>query len=101
MNIPPITSIDTALAIYYNHMEIGNKEIKNLFGARSSATVARLKSEVKVEMDSKDVSSYSIYKVNTKIAYQVWGIDIVDLEKRKQKIEELNLSKKLFGREGI
>ena len=101
MNIPQITNIDTALAIYYNHVEIGNKEIKKLFGARSSATVARMKREVKTVMDRNGISSYSAYKINTIIAYQVWGIDVVDLEKRKQKITELNLSGKLIERERI
>jgi hypothetical protein len=43
MNIPTITSIDNALKIYYNNAEIGNKEIIELFGRRSSATIARLK----------------------------------------------------------
>ena len=91
MNIPPITSIDNALQIFYKHSEIGNKEINVLFGKLSSATMSRLKKTVKKEMDSSNTFSYGLYKVNTKIAYCVWGIDVPDLEKRRKKLKDLEL----------
>jgi hypothetical protein len=91
LNIPPITSIDNALRVYYNHSEIGNKEITVLFGSRSSATISRLKRAVKDEMNTKGIYSYGANKVNTAIAYKVWGIEISDLEKRMKKIKDLNI----------
>ena len=91
VNIPQISSIDNALKIYYNHSEIGNREINDLFGKRSSATIARLKKIAKFEMDKSDTPSFGINKVNTVIAYHSWGIDVSDLEKRRNKIKELNL----------
>jgi len=91
MNIPQITNINTALSVYYNHVEIGNKEIRTLFGDRSSATIAQLKKAAKTEMGKQGIYSYSAFKVNTAIAFQVWGLDVNDLEKRKQKIAALNL----------
>ena len=91
MNIPEITSIDNALKIYYNHSEIGNKEINALFGRRSSATVSRLKRIVKDEMSNRDILTYGANKVNTKVAFDVWGLDVQDLEKRMKKIKELKL----------
>lgn len=91
MNIPQITSIDTAIKIYYSYSVIGNKEITQLFGKLSSATLARLKQLVKAEMDKRDILSYGIYKVNTVVAYLVWGIDVFDLEKRRKKLRELAL----------
>jgi hypothetical protein len=91
MNIPQITDINTALKIYYTHSELGNKEITALFGRRSSATVSRLKRIAKDEMNKKDVLSYGANKVNTSVAFEVWGIDISDLEKRMKKIKELAL----------
>ena len=92
MNIPEITSINTALQIYYTHSEIGNKEITRLFGNRSSATISRLKSLVKDEMCKQEVKSYGANRVNTEIAYSVWGINVNGLEKRRKKLLELNLS---------
>jgi len=91
LNIPPITSIDNALTIYYSHSEIGNKEISALFGKISSATLAKLKRAVKAEMNNRDINSYGMYKVNTNIAYDVWGLNVADLEKRRKKLKDLNL----------
>jgi len=91
MNIPSIQSIENALKIYYNHSELGNKEITALFGKRSSATIARLKQQVKYEMDKRDVFSYGANKVNTAVAFEVWGLDVRDLERRMKKMKELDL----------
>ena len=91
MNIPPITDITTALRIYYAHSELGNKEMAILFGQRSSATISNLKRVAKKEMIKRNILSYGANKVNTAIAFEVWGIDVEDLERRKKKIEELNL----------
>lgn len=91
MNIPQITNINTALKIYYTNSEIGNKEITALFGRRSSATISRLKRIAKSEMNDRNILSYGANKVNTAVAYDAWGIDIADLEKRMRKIKELNL----------
>ena len=92
MRIPTITSIENALKIYYENTEVGNKEIKILFGSCSTATISKLKKRVKEEMIKKEVYSFSAYKVNTTIAYDVWGIDITDLEKRLYKLKELSLN---------
>jgi len=91
MNIPNIKNIETALKIYYHNSELGNKEITDLFGRLSSATVARLKSIVKDEMTKRSIMTYRMYKINTCVAYDVWGINITDLEKRLKKIKELAL----------
>ena len=91
MNIPTITSLENALMIYYKYSEIGNSEIAELFGKRSSATISKLKKIVKDEMIKKDIFSYGSNKINTKIAFIVWGLDVADLEKRSRKLKELNL----------
>jgi len=91
MNIPQITSIDNALKIYYSHSELGNKEITSLFGRLSSATTAKLKKLVKDEMNIRDILSYGLNKINTTVAFDVWGIDINDLEKRRKKLKALEL----------
>ena len=91
MNIPQISSIESALRIYYSHSEIGNSEITMLFGKLAPATIARLKKIVKNEMTSRDMNSYGMNKINTTVAYETWGIDVPDLERRKKKLVELNL----------
>ena len=89
---PQITSIENALKVYYNHSEIGNKEITALFGKRSSATISRLKRMVKDEMHEQGVFSYRANTVNTAVAFTVWGLDIADLEQRMKKLKELNFA---------
>jgi len=89
--IPSITNIENALRVFYENGEIGNKEIVSLFGNRSTATISRLKRLVKAEMIKRGVPTFNANKVNTAIAYDVWGIDVIDLENRMQKIKELSL----------
>jgi len=91
MYIPTITSIETALKVFYENAELGNREIKELFGSRSSATVAKLKKLVKAEMGKREMPSFGFYKINTAIAFEIWGINIADLEQRRKKIKELSL----------
>ena len=91
MSIPPITSIGSALSVYYSHAELGNKEIKKLFGKLSPTTVAKLKRIVKDEMWKSGVASFGSYTVNTEVAYRVWGIDVDALERRLQKLRELQI----------
>ena len=91
MNIPDISGIENALRIYYKHSELGNKQITELFGKRSSATISRLKRVVKNEMAKRNVLSYGMNKVNTSVAYEVWGIDVADLERRMKKLKNLEL----------
>ena len=71
MNIPQITSINEALKIYYGYQEIGNKEISSLFGRLSSATMSRLKKNVKDEMIRRNIFSYGMYKINTEVAFKL------------------------------
>ena len=92
MNIPQITSIDNALKVYYSHPELGNKEIALLFGRLSSATIAKLKKLAREEMIKRDKLSYGMYKVNTSVAFDAWGIDVMDLESRWKKISDLKLA---------
>ena len=89
--MPQITSVDTALKIYYSCSEIGNKEIKELFGSRSSATVSKLKKQAKNEMIRRDITTHSPNKINTEIAYAIWNIDIGDLEDRLKSLRRLKL----------
>ena len=92
LNIPQITSIENALRIYYRHPEIGNKQIIELFGNISHTTIAKIKKYVRDEMYQQEKISFGTNTVNTEIAYQVFGLDISDLEKRLMKLQELGLT---------
>jgi len=91
-NVPPITSIENAISVYYRYPEIGNKQIIELFGDISHTTIAKIKKHVKDEMYQQDIFSYGANTVNTEIAYQVFGLDISDLEHRLTKLQQFGLS---------
>ena len=91
MNIPQIADIDTAIGIYYRYPEISSKEITQIFRKRSKATVSRLKKIAQKRMIEDNVYSYGMYKINTECAYRAWGIDVEDLEKRRNKLQKLGL----------
>jgi hypothetical protein len=90
MHVPQISSLETALRVYYSYPEVGNAEITQLFGRHASDTIACLKKAAKDEMLKRGVPSYGAHKVNTTVAFEVWGLDPVDLEKRLAKLKKLN-----------
>lgn len=71
----------TAVEIFYTYPELGTAEIQRLFNCgRNSAT--KLKGEARKRQTEKGLIPYSDSSVNTRCAYEAWGIDIADLEKR-------------------
>ena len=91
MNIPKIIDIDTALYIYYRYPEIGTKEVARLFSRRSKSSVYRLKKLVRKRMAEDGIYTHGRYNINTECAYKAWGIDIEDLERRRNKLKKLGV----------
>ncbi|MDR0249541.1 MAG: hypothetical protein LBI44_07830 [Oscillospiraceae bacterium] len=90
--VPQISNIENAVRVYYLYPEIGNKEIAEIFGDRhSSCKIAALKQMVREEMINRNVRSFGIHTVNTGIAYEVWGLNIDDLEKRMEKLRKYGM----------
>lgn len=91
VRIPTISSLQTAIKLYYERLELINKDITELFGDLSSATISRLKKKAREQMAIDGVQSWTGYGVSTTSAFRAWNLDIVDLEKRYAKLRELNL----------
>ena len=87
-----IVSIDTALKIYYAYPEIGNKEIGELFGTKSASTIYNKKKKARTLMLEKGQKPFDFFTVSTATAYEAWGSDVEDLEKRRNKLKKLNLT---------
>lgn len=85
-------SIDKALYIYYAYTEIGNKEIRELFGKMGNSTIAQYKRAVIAQQAEDEVYTSGFATVDTKTAYKVWGIDVEDLERRRDKLQKLGLA---------
>ena len=91
VRIPQIKSLETAIRIYYERIELRNADIKEIFGSLGSKTICRLKQVAKDKMKENDIPSWDAKAVNTESAYEAWGLDIADLEKRLNKLKKLNL----------
>lgn len=87
-----ITSIDTALRIYYSKSEIGSEEMLELFGEMCRSSLSLMRKPVLEVMAERGMKSFRQYTVNTEVAYEVWGIDVADLEKRRAKLIKLGLA---------
>lgn len=91
MKVRPITSIDTALRLYYQYPELGNAQIKELFGKIGSDTISKYKKAVQAVQAERHVLTSQMFTVNTEIAYEVWGIDVADLKRRRNELLGLGL----------
>lgn len=90
VRIPPVTSLKTAIELYYSRTELGNTDIEQLFGKHSSATVSRLKSKARQKMTELNTPVWNANRVNTEAAFAAWGLNITDLERRYKKLQELS-----------
>ena len=79
---------EMAVRLYYEKPEITNADIKELFSTGETQTI-KIKKAVKEEMEKRGVKSWLPHSVNTVIAYEVWGIDIDNFEKRLKKLRTL------------
>lgn len=92
VRIPSVSSIENAVRLYYEKVELNNTDIKELFGEHSSTTIAKLKNLVRERVVAENIPVWNAQNVPTRTAYEVWGLDIDDLEHR---LEKLNRLKKL------
>lgn len=76
-----IKSIETAVKTFYSVPELGTIDIMELFGCSRSAA-QKLKRNVQNQQQEQGVLTFSNSAVNTRFAFQVWGLDIKDFEQR-------------------
>ncbi|MDE7390190.1 MAG: hypothetical protein K2M82_04535 [Lachnospiraceae bacterium] len=84
---------DMALAVqmYYEKPELTSADIRKLFDV-CATTATRLKKKAYEAMASKEerVRTWCPNAVNTKVAYEAWGINIEDYEARLKKLKQLH-----------
>lgn len=83
--------IKKALELYYTKTEISSADIRSLFGC-CPATATKLKAQVKKAMAEKEIRTWLPGNVDIKTAYEVWHIDVEELEKRLAKLSKLKKS---------
>lgn len=94
VRVPQVKNARAALAIYYSKSEIGNADIKMLFGNMGQERITKLKALARERMREKKCPTYNARWVNTECAFEAWGIDVKRLEKGLEKLEKLGLEVK-------
>ncbi len=81
---------DIALAIrkYYEKRELNSQDIKELFLC-GNTTSTKLKKQVLEKMAETKTRTMMPGYINTRVAYEVWGLEIEDLEARLKKMQRL------------
>ena len=87
-SIPDFVDISTAVRIYWEKVDIGTAEIKKLFGV-SKDKALRIKKAAQALQEDRGIPFRNLNFVSTAIAYEAWGFDITDLEKRLHKLKKL------------
>ncbi len=90
VRVPQITSVKTAIRLFYEKIEIGNQDILTLFGKMGGRKILLLKRAAKEQMDEDEVPNMNALYVNTKSAYKAWGLDIKDLKERYRELKKLD-----------
>lgn len=84
-------NIAAALRLYYSKPEIGNADIKAMYGRIGSGTICKMKQLARENMAVNDIKTLNPYTVDTVAAFAAWGLDISKLEKNYKKLQELKL----------
>lgn len=88
--IRPPKNVELAVKIYYEKISLKNSDIKSLFEVTSNKTVKRYKDEViEYFADSDIIPIHRDNTLDTWRAFEAWGIDINELEKRLKKLQKL------------
>ena len=91
VRIPQITSLETAVRLYYERIELSNADIRELFGKLAPATIKSLKNKALAIMTERNTPVWNAQRVNTEIAYEAWGLNITDLEHRLKKLKAMGV----------
>lgn len=91
VRVPPIVDVGTAIEVFWSYPELGNEQIRELFGSRSPNTVSRLKKAAWALMHEEGSFVTNASRVPTATAYRAWGLDIDDLTERYTKLKKLGM----------
>lgn len=86
------TNISKAVELYYSRAQLNSSDVSELFGGVSKSTVCHLKQQARNLMKERNIPIWDSKHVETKTAFEAWGLDIEDLEKRFKKLRSLGLT---------
>ena len=91
VRVPQITSLETAIRLYYERIELSNSDIRELFGKLAPATIKSLKNKALAIMTERNTPVWNAQRVNTEIAYETesFGGEIMTEQERIDLIAEI------------
>ena len=84
-------NIETAVELYYRKLHLDGRDVSAIFGGVSRATVCKLKEKARAKMKENGQPIWDSFHVETKSAFEAWGLDIADLEHRLMKLQKLGM----------
>lgn len=91
VNIPQIGDLKTAITLYYTKISLSNTDIALLFPGIGNDRICTLKNLAREKAAEKNKLQWNSLTVLTPEAYEAWGLDIDDLEKRYTKLRKLGV----------
>ena len=91
LNVPPIRDQKAALSLYYVKGYLNQNDAKKIFGEMSEYKFWNLTKPVRGAMEELGIPPAAKGYINAKVAFEVWGIDIKELEQDFKKAMELGL----------
>ena len=93
-----IPDAETALKIYLKYpAEIGNDQIRELFGDVSGSFISKLKKQVREAMQEAGVKVWDKHNIDTVTAYSVWNLNIKKIQSSYLVAKKLQLSSDTAG----
>lgn len=90
-NIPELGSIKVAVEMYWKKPALRNADIHMLFPNIGKDTVQRLKKLARERTNELKKMQWSSTTVLTEDAFEAWGLNIENLEKRYSKLKRLGV----------
>ncbi len=79
-----------AFECYLRATSLDNKDITAIFGFHSSSKISQIKGEVRRKM--AEIGLYlPNFRIDVGVAFEVWGIDVGELEKKYNKLRKYGL----------
>ncbi len=90
ITVPRVSSIRTAVEIYYTYNDLSTKDVMRLFDC-SSTKARQLKKPVQALMRERKIMQKTECCIDTETAFEAWGIDIASLERKLARAEKLGI----------
>lgn len=85
----PVANPEAAIKLYYGKGYLNCNDIGEIFGTKSKTIIYEMKKTVVQVERSRNLPIVVPKHINAKIAFEIWGIDITELERNLKKLKEL------------